>query len=339
MKTKRIVIGCLALVAALSAHAQRDTVARPARELDGVEVTARRMDRAVGASVPTQTLTRDDMRRLGVVSLTGALAHIAGVTVRDYGGAGGMKTVAVRGIGAGYTNVVYDGVALGDCQTGEIDLSRYSIDNLGSVRLTIGDGEDIFQPARNMSGAAYLSVNTMRRDVRDRRAHFTANLGAGSWQTWSPSVAYSQNLSGRFALSAIAEYTTSKNDYPFTLTNVTRKTRERRQHSAMRAGHGEVNFSWNISPRHALDGKVYYYDSDRQLPGIVHYYTQDNDERLRERNAFGQIGYRATLLPSLRLKAFAKANSLRTDYHNGNQGAKMGAIYDQQEYYASAALL
>ena len=40
------------------------------------------------------------MTRMGMHSMTDALKHMAGLSVRDYGGAGGMKTVSVRGIGA-----------------------------------------------------------------------------------------------------------------------------------------------------------------------------------------------------------------------------------------------
>ena len=76
------------------------------------------------------------MVRLGIFDIEQALRHMSGITVKDYGGAGGLKTVSARGIGAKHTAVVYDGVALTDCQTGAIDLSRYSMDNMQSVALT-----------------------------------------------------------------------------------------------------------------------------------------------------------------------------------------------------------
>ena len=52
-----------------------------------------------------------------------ALKRFAGVQVKDYGGVGGMKTVNIRGLGAGHTGVTYDGVQVGDCQSGQVDLS------------------------------------------------------------------------------------------------------------------------------------------------------------------------------------------------------------------------
>ena len=82
--------------------------------LQRVDVVAVRLTDAVRATVPVQHIDRDAMMRMGMYSMTDALKHMAGLSVRDYGGAGGMKTVSVRGIGARHTAVVYDGIALSD---------------------------------------------------------------------------------------------------------------------------------------------------------------------------------------------------------------------------------
>ena len=74
---------------------------------------------------------------------------MAGVILRDYGGAGGMKTVSIRGLGAQFTAVNYDGVAVSDIQNGQIDLQRYTLSGIGNVSLQIGDGTDIISSARN----------------------------------------------------------------------------------------------------------------------------------------------------------------------------------------------
>jgi len=68
-------------------------------------------------------------------------------------------------------------------------------------------------------------------------------------------------------------------------------TEERRKNSRMNSGYGEMNFVWKASRAGQLSGKVYYYDNDRQLPGQVRYYTNNSNEVLRDRNAFGQLQY------------------------------------------------
>ena len=72
------------------------------------------------------------------------MRRLPGVNLRDYGGVSGLKTVSVRGLGSEHTAVIYDGVSLSDCQSGQIDLSRYSIDNVRSLSLYSGDNDDIF---------------------------------------------------------------------------------------------------------------------------------------------------------------------------------------------------
>ena len=328
--------------AALCARAQHaaDTIAGRAHHLREVEVEGRAAPRSVTSSAPTHTLGREQMQAMGVTDIADAVNRLPGITLRDYGGAGGMKTVAVRGFGAQHTGVSYDGILLSDCQSGEIDVSRYSIDNIDRLSLVIGDNDDIFVPARNASSAALLSIQTIGAPTADSLPHLTAQLKAGSFGYASPFVRYEQNLSPRLALSAAGTYIHADNDYPFTLRNITLATRERRTNSRMNSGHGELNFLWSATPRQRLGGKLYYYDNDRQLPGQVRYYTNISNERLHDQNAFGQLHYAATNGRDLTLKCLAKYNWAASVYRDGPVGGGISKLdYRQREAYASACLL
>lgn len=329
--------------------------------LQRVDVVAVRHTDAVRATVPVQHIDRDAMTRMGMHSMTDALKHMAGLSVRDYGGAGGMKTVSVRGIGARHTAVVYDGIALSDCQTGEIDLSRYSLDHLSSVSLVIGDDDNIFQPARNQAAAATLRLVTecqsntvteyqggkefVDRDVTLLPSHFVTLLNVGSFGLVNPSFRLDLPSllgkdGGRLLFSAIGEFFHADNDYPFTLQNISLTTRERRTNSRMNTWHGELNADWQLNANNILSGKVYYYGSNRRLPGIVHYYTNENHERLCDVNAFGQLCFRSTFTDRLALLVNAKYNWSHTDYQNRTPGSGIGdAKYWQREAYGSASLL
>ena len=280
------------------------------------------------------------MRQLGIGSMAEALKHVAGITVRDYGGAGGMKTVSVRGIGSRHTAVAYDGIALSDSQTGEIDLSRYATDQLTGLSLQIMDTDELLQPARNVLAANTLFLNAMPDDGQEPKDQMlNATLAFGSFGYVAPSVRYSKQVTDRFRFSALGAYTYADNDYPFTLRNVSLVTRERRRNSRMSTGHGELNAQWKVDSGNSLTAKVYYYDSNRRLPGIVHLYTNDNDERLREQTAFGQMQWRSRLARRWHLLVSGKWNWASSDYRNGMPtGGVTGARYVQREGYASAAL-
>ena len=118
---------------------RRDTVTDRTHQLREVMVTESRRQQEVTSTAPLHIINREQMLSLGVTDVADALHRIPGVTLRDYGGAGGLKTVSVRGFGAKHTGVSYDGVMLSDCQSGEIDLSRYSLDNVDQLSLVIGE--------------------------------------------------------------------------------------------------------------------------------------------------------------------------------------------------------
>ena len=98
------------------AMAQTDTIVGRVHELEGVTVTESQRRHTLTSTAPLHLLDRRDMLSMGITDMADALHRLPGITLRDYGGAGGMKTVSVRGFGAKHTGVSYDGVMLSDCR-------------------------------------------------------------------------------------------------------------------------------------------------------------------------------------------------------------------------------
>ena len=57
-------------------------------------------------------IKNEQIDKSGFRSVGDAVRFLSGVTVKDYGGVGGLKTVSVRGLGAMHTNVSYDGISI-----------------------------------------------------------------------------------------------------------------------------------------------------------------------------------------------------------------------------------
>ena len=89
---------------------QIDTTAY--HELSGVEVVEKVRPSVTREGTPLQIMDRAGIDRLGVQDLSEAVKRFSGVTVQDYGGIGGLKTVSVRSLGAKHTAVSYDGVTI-----------------------------------------------------------------------------------------------------------------------------------------------------------------------------------------------------------------------------------
>lgn len=282
------------------------------------------------------------MKKNGVTDIADALHRLPGVTLRDYGGAGGLKTISVRGFGASHTAVTYDGVPLSDVQSGQIDVSRYSLDNVSNLSLVVGDNSDIFTTARAAASAATFSISTESPfTLRTPRPQATLQMKIGSFGYLSPFFKVEAPVN-KVTLQASGEYVHAKNDYPFTLTNQTIKTKEHRSNSMMNSGHVELNALWRIAPRHSFAAKAYYYDNWRELPGPVVYYNPVSNESLRERSFFSQVRYRGALSSKLSLMAIAKFTWSASLYHDENgkyPGGVLNQNYWQREAYVSGSLL
>ena len=335
-----MMLPCLLSMTASGQSVRRDTITDRTHQLREVTVTESRRQHEVTSTAPLHIIDREQMLSLGVTDVADALHRIPGVTLRDYGGAGGLKTVSVRGFGAKHTGVSYDGVMLSDCQSGEIDLSRYSLDNVDQLSLVIGDNDDIFIPARNASLPALLNIQTIGLPSEDTQPHLMAQLKMGSFGYVSPFMRYEQNVNDRLAVSAVGEYVYAENDYPYELKTNGTTVSDRRTNSRMNSGHGELNFVWCADTFNRLSGKIYYYDNDRQLPGVVHYYSNLCKESLRDRNFFGQLMYQAYHRTGWSLKWIAKFNWNASAYKNPLiPNNNYDASYWQREGYTSAAVL
>ena len=307
--------------------------------LQEVTVTETRHSHALKSTAPMHVIDRHDMSVMGITDMADALHRLPGITLRDYGGAGGMKTVSVRGFGTKHTGVSYDGVMLSECQSGEIDLSRYSLDNVAHLTLTIGDNDDIFIPARNATTPATISISTWQMS-HDRQQELTAQVKTGSFGYVSPYLRYEQRLSDNVVMSAIGEYVYAENDYPYTIKNGIETINDRRNNSRMNSGHAELNLLWHMGNSSKMSGKLYYYDNNRQLPGQVFYYSNTNRETLRDRNLFGQLSYQTMWNEQLSMKVLAKANWTASLYDDGMVANwSQDGNYYQREAYTSLCLL
>lgn len=311
--------------------------------LDDLDVVAYRLKEDIRSSSPLFKLTDKKMKQMGVTDLTDALHRLPGLNIRDYGGAGGMKTVSVRGFGTTHTGVVYDGVVLSDCQSGKIDLSRYSLDNVDDISLVIGDSNDIFSPAKAAASAATITINTGSVPFfNDSLLHLTAQMRVGSFGMVNPYLKIGKSLSKSFSFSAIGEYIHAKNNYPFTLYNGILVSRERRSNSRMNSAHGEFNARFRLGQTSTLGGKIYFYDNARQLPGPVVLYNPKSDDSLHDRNFFGQMTFLNNSLSKLSFRMLAKFNWDATYYHEVDGKYTDGyndENYIQREMYVSGGLL
>ncbi len=322
---------------------EKDTVTGKVHQIERVTVTARRLPNRVTTAVPVQTMSQQDISRLGIQNMADAVRRFTGADVKDYGGIGGLKTVSVRNMGAAHTAVSYDGVVVGNCQAGQIDIGRFSLDNVSMLSLNIGQPEDLLQSARMYASAGVLSIETEKPHFEEgRKQAFRIQMRGGSFGYASPSFRWWQKSGARTRFSLDANYMRADGNYPFTLVNGKYVTKEKRNNSAIYTYQVEPALFHTFKDSSSLELKAYYFYSKRGLPGSVTLYNPISDEMLWDENAFVQTRYKKQFSQKWSMQIQAKYNHGWNKYEDkGNEyvDGLYRAVHRQDEYYLSATAL
>ena len=311
-------------------------------QLKQVDVAGHRTERNVLASKPIQQMQKAELEELGIQNLADAVKKFAGTNVRDYGGIGGMKTVSVRNLGAHHTAVSYDGVTVSNTQAGQIDVGRFSLDNMESLSLAIGADESLMQSARHYASAGVLSILTECPHFDEgKNSAFRFRLKGGSFGLVTPSLRYWQRVGEQTSLALNGSYMRADGVYPFVLVNGRERTNEKRYNSDIYTWQGEANLYHTFADKSQLDMKAYWFYSERGLPGSVTLYNPVSRERLWDEDFFAQAVYRKAFDEKWNLHARLKYTHTWNRYEDTNvkyDGGKQIDVNRQNEYYASATL-
>ena len=310
--------------------------------IDEVVVTAERSRKTnIFETIPVQSLSGNDIRQLGLQNIADAVKRMAGTNVKDYGGIGGMKTVSVRNLGAQHTAVSYDGITVSNTQAGQIDIGRFSLDNVGMLSMAIGQGSDIMQTARHYASAALLAIETERPVLDKGDSRLRLALKGGSWGQLNPSVRWWCQAGENTMTTLDADYMRADGRYPFVLRNGKEKSNEKRNNSDIEQWHGEANVLHKFGDGGSLDTKAYFYHSQRGVPGSVVLYNDNSKERLWDENFFLQTAYKRHIARQWKLAIRAKYTHSWNKYEDTNAkyaNGKKTEVNRQDEYYTSATL-
>ena len=253
--------------AAALAHGIGDSLGSwmPTQRIDSVSVVGRRTPEKI---IPAQVLSGEELRKLNAHSVADAIRYFSGVQIKDYGGIGGLKTVNVRSLGTQHVGVFYDGIQLGNAQNGQIDLGRYSLDNMAAVTLYNGQKSSAIQSAKDYASASAVYLQTRTPTFAPGRRHnLRLTLKGGSFGTINPSILYEQQLGKRISNSFNAEFLYTTGRYRFSYTKADGyDTTAVRRNGDVRALRIEEGLFGRLD-KGSWRAKVYFYDSERGYPG------------------------------------------------------------------------
>lgn len=331
-----------ALFAGVSLYAQEQDSIR-SRKLSEVEISAQSKPPTALSATPLQVISSKTIAEQGLYSISDAIKRFNGVVLKDYGGIGGLKTISIRGMGAEYTAISYDGVIINNMQSGQVDIGRFSLDNVSAISLNIGQANDIFQSAKSFSSAGVLNLETIQPDFQKQNYTGHMKVATGSFGLFNPAVTYGQKINNTFSISANGNWQRADGNYPFTKKEDKILTDRKRENSDVDILRTEVNLYSDFGKQGQLNAKVYYFDSERGLPGNVVLGNDYAKERLWDKDFFTQLFYSVSLNNKLKLKSRAKYGQTRTKYRDthdkyGDSG-KLENKYKEKDAYLSNSIL
>ncbi len=314
-----------------------------------ITVTNRYQSSEVRSTAPLQILSSKNIEQLNVLQVSDAVKYFSGVTVKDYGGIGGLKTVSVRSLGANHTAVSYDGITLTDCQTGQIDLGRFSLENVDIISLVNGQSDNIFQPARLFASSSVLSIRTLKPRFKDNKSmNLISEMKFGSFGLFNPAFLLDLKINSVLSASFSGEWLSANGRYPYKLNygnlDTDSTSVETRQNTDVKNLRLEGTLYGNFSEKSEGYFKAYFYNSERGLPGATIFYNAESSskQRIWDNTFFTQAHYQNEISKNWVFQANAKYNRgylhyLDPTYLNLDQ--KLENHYLQQEFYGSASVL
>lgn len=299
-----VVAGCLGLPSLVVAQSRLDSL----QHLNEVVITAKPYKEVI----PAQRLNGLQLERLNTHNVADALRYFSGVQIKDYGGMGGLKTVDVRNMGSHHVGVFYDGIQIGNAQNGVVDLGRFSLDDLEELSLYNGQKSEIFQSAKDFASASAVYLKTRKsRFEGGKKTNLLVRYKAGSIQLINPSIRLEQKLNDKLSLSLSGEYMKSDGQYKFRYRRLNQTgevaydTTATRWNSDIEAYRMEAGVYGTVHNGY-WQAKLYYYNSDRGLPGAIVKNVWQNGERQGDKNFFAQATFVKDITPGYKIQLNGK---------------------------------
>ncbi len=248
----------------------------------------------------------------------------------------------MRSMDANNTAVLYNGVQITDAQNGQIDLGKFSLNNIREIVLYNAQFADIVHPARNFSAASVLSIKTIIPDLSAVKPYrVQAGIKAGSFGLINPYLQWQQRINKRWSVIVNGSNTSANGRYKYKVNGDGSDTLATRKNSDVSIQQADAALYWTKSDSNKFNVQFNYYHSNRGLPGPVVFYTDYLNQRLYNRDYFAQAGYEHIAKNSFHFIINSKYTNNYGRYINPDFLNNSGGIdesYTQREYYQSVVL-
>jgi hypothetical protein len=263
-------------------------------------------------------MDREEILRRQPEDLGDLLKSFPGITLKNYGGLGGLKTISARGINGTHTGIILDGFLMQNVQTGQIDLGNVQVENSTEVKFSYSIGEQKLQPVSAYFNASNLWIETFENQFSEDTLQLRFTSKYGSYGQLDNYLSAKWNRK-RSYVSLFGRYRRANGDFPFTVQNFNETVSGKRFNNDLQEAFAGLSFGKVFKNDSRLKFNIGYNSSDKGLPGAVILYNPVSAQRLTNSNAAVNLDYRFRLK-----KHFARAY--------------LGSRYDELSYVDSSYL-
>ena len=261
--------------------------------------------------VNSNELKSKEIQEMAAEDVGELIRKFAGVSLKSYGGLGGLKTVSMRGLGANHSAIVSDGFSLTNNQTGQVNLGQIQAENVTNFVSVVGTSSSFAQPVSAQIGGSSFVLETFENSFSNKKLKIRSNVKYGSFNQKSAylGVKYVPN---KFQFSVFGMYRDADGNYPYSFQNGSLSVNEIRQNN----DYQDYNFGGTVGYKNKkVSIRLGYKKTniDQGLPGAVIFYNQTQDERLASKNdlLFADIVY---VRNEFKLRGYSSASQNKMNY-------------------------
>ena len=245
-------------------------------ELEGVEIHGRKSNEDSSIYF-AQRISSKEIERSGAYDVGDLTRKLAGVSLKNYGSIGSLKSFTFRGFGANHVQVMYDGFALLTNQSGIIDLGNIKAATIQELELQTAVTEVL--PASAYIASALLGIKTDLYKTLPKKLNINYGFTLGSFGLVDHNFNFALQPTKRWKTVISMGRTEAKGDYSFHYKNVDSLVNSNRSNNDF------LGYTWNVSSvmKFKKNGFQFTYagnKSDQGLPGAVILYAPKSVQRL-----------------------------------------------------------
>lgn len=274
---------------------------------------------------------RDEMERFSPHDLGHLLQYANGITLRDYGGLGGMKTISMRGLGGQHTQFITNGLPVRNAQSGQTDFGLVQIDNFESLEIQQGVSNQLL-PVAALAHGNSIVLNTFEHTFSHQKISIRSVNTAGSFGQLENYTGVKLAGDNNF-LAISGKYRKVDGDYPyqFKMGNAVyegvRRNNSLKEYFLTLGGGLQKNGVGEIG-KHRFTFNAQIDGSDKELPGAVILYNDLADQSLLSQRLRGGGDYNF-YSENIRLMGFVSYNRSDLYYHDPSFLNQQGYLENQ----------